>query len=233
MEPVNYMGIELYLEPTQLLVKESDNGRIYTLNCRTINNQETSPFILCKDLDDANLACHAALLLEDWDDSIKQCRFYYAEANRPFKLLNDGVMIQAEDFTILNGAKLVKQIPPVILFSNEEIKVSKHSEEYLFKNMVHLEEVGIFKTVLTSGQLYALSMKVIWDEFYFHFNILNYLEHMALILQLIFAPLTILGCIISVKNWKSIKSKTARAKNCKLRKSKHKELRAFLRSEQL
>ena len=233
LEPINNMGIELYLEPTQLLVQDTDNGRLYTLNCSMEINQEVSPFKLCRDMDDANEACHAALLLEDVENAIKQCRFCYAKAKRPFKLLNDGILIQTLDFTILNGENLVKQIPPLVIYSNELVKVTKQSEQYLFRLMVPLEEVGVYKTKLTAGQMYALSMKAMWDEFYYNFQLVNYLEHMALILQLIFAPLTIAGVIFSIKNWKTQKSRTAREKNCKIRKGKHKELRAFLRSEQL
>ena len=83
LEPVNNKGIELYFGTYSVVVKDTDNGWVYTLNCNIENNPESTPFKLCKNLDNASETCHASLLLEDVEESIKQCRFHFCRSETP------------------------------------------------------------------------------------------------------------------------------------------------------
>jgi hypothetical protein len=233
LEPINYKGVELFLEPNQFLMKEMDNSRIYILNCSQKNDLVSYPFVFCQHLDEDSTACHTALLIDDIEEAIKLCRFKFAVAKRPFKLLNDGILIQSLDFTVTNGDTVIKNTPPIVIVSNGLVKASRKTESYGFLTMVPLSLVGTYKSKLTSSHLLNLQIKATWDNFYYSFNLFDYLEHLALILHIIFAPISILACCLTFKHRKRENNKTTRKQDKIQRKGKHRELRAFLRSERL
>ena len=130
--------------------------------------------------------------------------------------------------SVTEGAKVIFQPLPLIIGSSEKVTITvSGTEEYDYFG-TGLKSKGVKISKLTKTQVNMLLLKASWDDMIRDFSIHDYVEYLALGLQLLFAPLTIVGIVlacrakrISDKSRKKIERDTKKCnyrENCNLLK---------------
>ncbi|MFN9904785.1 MAG: hypothetical protein ACK56F_01505, partial [bacterium] len=66
--------------------------------------------------------------------------------------------------SVLDGSTTVIQRPPLLIYSNNEVKISSLQEEITFKPTVTVANPRIETTKVTGGQVAAMKLKAYWSK---------------------------------------------------------------------
>jgi hypothetical protein len=226
--PVPYGGVALQGEANgALFAKEVGSYEIKLLNCSTdlIYIHEKAPS--CRVLPLAE-DCREGLKADDIERIIKYCPMDYITPPMAVRLLDDGILIMGNGLTVTNKGKVIYQHPPYIVYSNSEVKIINGEYELIFPALTTPETVNIVSTRLTMIQIVQMQNKAYWDANFYQLDMGEHLDLLALIIELLMAPLVLISICIGVKN-KMSRVKEAKHLSKKLRKRNQRETRALLR----
>ena len=119
------------------------------------------------------------------------------------RLGDDTLLIQGgEDIKVSDGTKVLFKKLPLVIGSRNTVTITKEHEEFIFPSRLNASSmpIGIWVTKLSTMQLHGVKIKAAWDHFVSNLNFADYIEYAALGLQLLFAPLTILGIVMACRN---------------------------------
>jgi hypothetical protein len=97
--------------------------------------------------------------------------------------------------SVLNGDVPIVQRPPFVVYSNKVVKITKDEEEISFKPTIDFAEQRIEVTRVNAFNVARIKLRAYWDDFYARMQSTEYLNYFSLIIEGIFAPLSIFGLI--------------------------------------
>ena len=86
----------------------------------------------------------------------------------------------------------------------------------------------IWGTKLSKTDLTFLSVQAWWSEFYRHFDFLDYMEYVSLVISGLFSPFALASCIISCKNRRKKGKKGVKQESKEDGKNRRRENRRLL-----
>jgi len=180
--PVLYEDTVLKVGENSLLVKDIVTNKLHFLECKPESIFSTLPECM---ISDKNQNC----------------------LNR---IKNDGLLIQGSHLSILNGEVPILQRPPLVVYSNQIVKISLEDEELSFKPTVVFAEQKIEITRVSGFNIGRIQLRAYWDNFYSKLGSAEYLSYASLILEALFAPLTFLGIILGCRRNMSRRKRIAK-----------------------
>ena len=142
--------------------------------------------------------CLTHVLRHEIEDAISNCKFEYREVATVTRLNTEELLVQgSEEVHVSEGQKVIFQSLPLVIGSEEKVTISiENGEEYEYYGS-GTKQTGIKTSKLSKTQINLLLIKATWDETIRGFSIHDYVEYIALLLQLLFAPLTIVAVILA------------------------------------
>jgi len=202
LQPITYNKVRISgPEKHSILVKSLEGQSIHALTCSSEDILQVSESVpLCKENTDyAN--CIKNLLHQDLDDTISTCKFSFVdETPLAIRLSDDGILIQGSDIQIANDGKIIFEALPLVIYPANRIVITQKGEEHTFLSGTKAVETRILSTKLTKLQISNMYYKALYEYYLANFDILEYTEHVALILQLLSLPLILSGFILAVRN---------------------------------
>jgi len=196
MRPIAYNNVILQITDDELIVTDILLRKMTKISCE---NSESSSLLVCRD-SNTDMLCMTALEQGDIDETIRRCTFVYTTLpDIAFRTINDGILVQGSQLSILDGGTLVTLIPPLHIFSNQIVKISTPTNELSFSPVKQITDARIEVSRLTSIQIGTMVIHAYWNYF---FKILmddSTLSYMAMALETLFGPLTILSVILSCR----------------------------------
>ena len=194
---LNYQGAQMR-GPTgkEIFVRNPDNQEIMILLCKDTNLVHPEVPI-CGKVEDMQ-TCLRKLERHEFDDVISNCKFEYREVPTVQRLDTEELLVQgSEDIHVSEGQKVIFQSLPLVIGSESKVTISiENGEEYEYYGS-GIKQTGIKISKLSKTQINLLLIKATWDETIRGFSIHDYVEYIALLLQLLFAPLTIVAVILA------------------------------------
>ena len=197
---LNYYGAQLR-GPTgkEIFVRNPDTQEVVLLLCNTDSITVHPEIPICKQIEEQK-TCLTNLLRHEVDDAIKNCKFEYKLVDIVTRLETEEILVQGDDTVhVAEGAKVIFQPLPLIIGSSEKVTITvSGTEEYDYFGTGSKSQ-GVKISKLTKTQINMLLLKATWDDMIRDFNIHDYVEYLALGLQLLFAPLTIVGIVLACR----------------------------------
>ena len=196
--PLLYEASSLKIEDGAYLIRDKVTNKIGTLKCK--GTDPITALQLCR-LETGILPppCLESLEGVDLDSAILYCPYSTGQSPIGIRIANEGILIQGEGLSIMEGPRAVLQRPPLLIFSNEVVKISSLERELIFKPTIKVENPRIETSSLTKINIAAIQLKKYyanWREYAFSSEALNYL---SLLLEAVFAPLTLVGLCLSCR----------------------------------
>jgi hypothetical protein len=216
--PVHYHGLHIQSNnPDNLFIREPSSPTIRTLHC---NQKETQEIPSCVSSSWDN-HCSTFLLKKDFYHAIKYCSFARSNDYPIGTLLGDGSLLVQGDGVVVkvktgNTYKTVTTESPCIVFSETDILVEKDGEVFKYPGTPGKEGVTVVKSKLTKEEKELLESIYYWANIRKQIGLGEYVDIVLTALQLLFAPLSIVGVVLGRK------ANNAR-KHWKLMKEKHKQ----------
>jgi hypothetical protein len=138
-----------------------------------------------------------ALEQNDMDTSLTACIYEYATDVIGLRVKNEAILIQGKYLSVFQGDVAVIQNPPLLIKSNEIITVSSLTEEIKFSSAVNFTSTQIETTKLSGLQIASMKLRAYWKFVWSKLLTSEVLNYLSLILEAIFAPLSIAGLAIS------------------------------------
>jgi hypothetical protein len=160
-----------------------------------------------------------ALEQNDIDTSLTACLYEYATDVIGLRVKNEAILIQGKYLSVFQGDVAVIQNPPLLIKSNEIITVSSLTEEIKFSSAVNFTSTQIDTTKLSGLQIASMKLRAYWKFVWSKLLTSEVLNYLSLILEAIFAPLSIAGLAISCRHRVRNNRKDKRTLNKKSRKS--------------
>jgi len=196
MRPIAYNNVILKITDGEFIVTDILLRKMTKISC---DSMESSSLLVCRD-SNTDMLCMTALNQGEIDEIIRRCSFVYTTSpDIAFRTINDGILVQGSQLSILEGETLITIIPPIHIFSNQIVKVSIPTNELAFQPTKQITDARIEVSRLTSVQIGTIVIHAYWNYF---FKILmddSTLSYMAMALETLFGPLTILSVILSCR----------------------------------
>ena len=232
--PISYGGYQLRGSDTThgqiIYAQPVGTNQIQLLNCSNNLGYTSENNLLCHDIQ-MNENCKGGLQQFDNEKVLKYCSFTCTEAPGIVRLKDDSLLIQGTDYMVIEGGKTIYTPPPFVIYTNEELKVSTKDQEFVFPALTTSDRKTILVSTLSKLQILEMKTKAHWDNFAYNFNFLEYLDWLALGIEGLLAPLTLIGICLGVRR------RVAQRQNSKLakqqRKRNQRETRALLRESRL
>jgi len=232
LTPVTYNGVQLRGEDTDIhFAQDWNNAKVKLLNCTVTNEWVNEHAPICHELKiDDN--CKAGLMANDVMKVLKNCLFRYSNPPFAIRLGDNGILVQRNGLTVTNGGNAVYQAPPYVLYTKSEVKISLKGEELVFPGLTIPSVEGTVTSSLTAIDILAMTTKCYWDTLWINFDYNDYVEWLALALEVILFPLTLIGICLGVKN--KVARRISDRKLSKARRQQNqRETRALLRESRL
>ena len=214
MRPILYEDVRLYVPPNSLLVKALNTNKLILLDCENV--LEALPTCtVSSDYAD----CLTALEQNDIDTSLTACLYEYATDVIGLRVKNEAILIQGKYLSVFQGDVAVIQNPPLLIKSNEIITVSSLTEEVKFSSAVNFSSTQIETTKLSGLQIASMKLRAYWKFVWSKLLTSEVLNYLSLILEAIFAPLSIVGLAMSCRRRVRNNRKDKRTLSKKSRKS--------------
>lgn len=228
LTPITYNGVQLRGEDENVyFTRETDSTIVTLLNCTTTVEWVNSKAPFCHKVK-LEENCKAGLMTGDTTKVLKYCLFKYATPPSAIRLIDNGILIQQLGLTVTNGGKTVYNVPPYVLYSNKEVKVSSEDEELVFPALTNFLVEKTLISRLTAIDILAMHSKCYWDTLWLEFDWTEYIDWAALCLGGLLVPLTFCGICLGCRN-KVVQSMNAKKLNKAKRKRNMRETRALLR----
>ena len=208
LRPVVYEDVRIRIPAHSILVKDVSTTKFDVLEC----DDEQAKLPICK-ISDKFANCKSALEQHDTEASIQACRFEYSDDPFAIRLGNEAILIQGQYLSILDGTATVVQRPPLLIYSNNVVKVSTLQEEISFKPTITVANPRIETSKVSQVQVAMIKLRAYWTKTWDYLLSSDLMSYASLGLELIFAPLTLVGLILSCK--KRVSSKRMQKKNRK------------------
>ena len=232
LTPITYNGVQLRGEDENVyFTRETDSTIVTLLNCTTTVEWVNSKAPFCHKVK-LEENCKAGLMTGDTTKVLKYCLFKYATPPSAIRLIDNGILIQQLGLTVTNGGKTVYNVPPYVLYSNKEVKVSSEDEELVFPALTNFLVEKTLISRLTAIDILAMHSKCYWDTLWLEFDWTEYIDWAALCLGGLLVPLTFCGICLGCRN-KVVQSMNAKKLNKAKRKRNMRETRALLRESRL
>jgi hypothetical protein len=214
MRSILYEDVRLYVPPNSLLVKALNTNKLILLDCENV--LEALPTCtVSSDYAD----CLTALEQNDIDTSLTACLYEYATDVIGLRVKNEAILIQGKYLSVFQGDVAVIQNPPLLIKSNEIITVSSLTEEVKFASAVNFSSTQIETTKLSGLQIASMKLRAYWKFVWSKLLTSEVLNYLSLILEAIFAPLSIVGLAMSCRRRVRNNRKDRRTLSKKSRKS--------------
>ena len=195
--PLSYNGAQLR-GPTgkETFVRHPESQEILLILCHDLEEVPTKVPI-CKQVDELK-ECLTDLLRHEIDSAISNCKYTYVPTPTVQRLTSEELLIQgSSDIHVAEGSKVIFHPLPMVIGSTEKVTVTvSDSEEYEYFGSGS-KGTGIKISKLTKTQVNFLLLKATWDDAVYNFQIQDYVEYLALGLQLVFAPLTVVSLVLA------------------------------------
>ena len=195
---LNYQGAQLR-GPTgkEIFVWNPETQEIVLLLCEDESEKINQEVPICKKMEELG-NCLTHILRHEVDEAIKICKFEYKTVPIVTRLVTEELLVQGNAEThIAEGSKVIFQPLPLIIGSTEKVTVTvTNNEEYEYYGS-GVKVTGVKISKLSKVQISLLLLKATWDDLVRDFSIHDYVEYLALLLQLIFAPITIVGIVVA------------------------------------
>ena len=211
--PIVYEDVNVHIPLNSFLVKDQGTSKISMLDCDDV--QLTMP--TCT-LSDNYASCTASLQEHDIDSSIQSCSFEYSSTAFATRIGNEAILVHGRQLSVTDNARPVIQRPPLLIFSNSEVKVSNLFEEKIFKPTVTMANPRVEISKVTGGQVAAMKVKAYWTKLWNYVLDSDLLNYLSLALEVIFGPMTIIGLCLSCRKrsaGKKVQTKVVRKQNRK------------------
>ena len=183
----------------EIFVRNPDTQEVVLLLCNTDSVTVHPEIPTCKQVEEQKM-CLTNLLRHEIDDAIKNCKFEYKLVEIVTRLVTEEILVQGDDSVhVAEGAKVIVQpLPPHNRLSGKNHDYCKRNGGIrLFRG--RSKKQGCQNKQLTKTQINLLLLKATWDDMIRDFSIHDYVEYLALGLQLLFAPLTIAGIVLACR----------------------------------
>jgi hypothetical protein len=167
--------------------------------------------------------CISALEQQDVDLAIRSCKFEYGSDSIAVRLQNEGILVQGEFLNVMQGTVALIQKPPLVIYSNSEIKVSNLIEELIFKPTIPFLEQKVETSKITGLQLAAMKVRAYWHFIWSSIQSSEILNYISIIIEAIFAPLTLVGLCLGCRKRTVSQKENIRVVNRRSRKSNYRE----------
>ena len=149
--------------------------------------------------------CTQALTRNDLESALWQCKFT-ADVNPVHiqRINDDGILISTTDFGIADGAKIVYATPPIVIYSNQIVTLTKDSEEIKFPPRITFPTQKIVQSLLSTVQQTLVGTRGMISDFWSNIDYEAYANYFAWALQLITFPLPFIGLILTCRHRKLI-----------------------------
>ena len=198
--PLNYQGAQLRgPSGKEIFVRHPDSQEILLLLCKDDVELTHPEVLVCEQVGEMKTYL-THLLRHEVDEAISDCKYEYTTVSIVSCLTTEELLIQGNaEIHVAEGTKVIFQPLPMVIGSNEKVIVTvTGSEEYKYFGS-GAKKTGIKISKLTKTQINFILIKATWDNIVRNFQIQDYMEYLALLLQLLFAPLTIVGPVIACK----------------------------------
>ena len=192
--PVIYDDVRLWVPSNSFLVKDGSNNKINLLDC----DDEQAKLPICV-ISSKMASCTKFLEQHDLESSIQACSFEYCIGDFAIRLGNEAILVHGQHLSTLDGTVAVIQRPPLLIFSNNEIKISSLEEERSFKPALTVVNPRIETTKLTGPQITAIKIKAYWAQLWDYIMTSEMMSYLNPGLEFLFGPLTIVGLILSCR----------------------------------
>jgi hypothetical protein len=170
----------VHIPLNSFLVKDQGTNKINMLDCDDV--QLTMP--TCT-LSDNYASCTASLQEHDIDASIQACSFGYSSTPFAIRLGKEAILIHGHHLSVTDNARPVIQRPPLLIFSNSEVKVSSLFEEKIFKPTIAMANPRVEISKVTGGQVAAMKVKAYWTKIWNYVLDSDLLNYLSLALEVI------------------------------------------------
>jgi hypothetical protein len=174
--------------------------------------------------------CLNSLDQNDFFASLANCQFEYASDVIGLRVKNEGILIQGEYLSVFQGDNAVIQKPPLLITSMETITVSNLVEELKFTPAINFTTTKIETTKLAGTEIASIKLRAYWKFFWSQVLTQEYLNYFTLILEAIFAPMTVAGLALSCRRRLRGKKVSEKKAVRKARKSNYRENMELLQS---
>jgi hypothetical protein len=218
MRAVLYDDVRLYLPENSLLVRAPSTSKLTLLLCEDILDIPPTCMI-----NPSYEGCLNSLDQNDFFASLANCQFEYASDVIGLRVKNEGILIQGEYLSVFQGDNAVIQKPPLLITSMETITVSNLVEEIKFTPAINFTTTKIETTKLAGTEIASIKLRAYWKFFWSRVLTQEYLNYFTLILEAIFAPMTIAGLALSCRRRMRGKKVSEKKAVRKARKSNYRE----------
>jgi len=163
---------------------------------------EESP--LCN-LEAIDTPCTQALGRNDLDSALWSCT--YTKDKDPVhirRIYDEGVLITTTEYGIADGNKVIYTRPPIVIYTNQQITLTKSSEEIIFPPRVNFTTQKVIPSLLTMVQQTLVQTRGSISDFWENINYTEYMNYLSWALQLLTLPLPLVGLIITCRHRKLI-----------------------------
>jgi hypothetical protein len=139
------------------------------------------------------------------ESALWQCKFT-ADVNPVHiqRINDDGILISTTDFGIADGAKIVYATPPIVIYSNQIVTLTKDSEEIKFPPRITFPTQKVVQSLLSTVQQTLVGTRGMISDFWSNIDYAAYANYFAWALQLITFPLPFIGLILTCRHRKLI-----------------------------
>ena len=196
--PVNFNGIELYIPNDHMYYTEENKNTVNLFNCTSHMAWSSAEKPLCVEVPPTQ--CEKALGTNDITDIINECHFQHLTPEPVVRVIEDGIMILSKDTVVTDGIKIITKTPPYILYTNNNVSIQLPDDTVLYIHAGNkVDNPKMVTSQISKMELVNLSIQTWWDCFWREFNILDYMEYLALVLSGITAPCALFSCLMKRK----------------------------------
>jgi hypothetical protein len=179
--------------------KIGGTNTLWNLEC-TDNGvlNEDSP--LCT-LEEIDTPCTQALGRNDLDSALWVCTF--TKDKNPVhisRIQDEGVLITTTEYSIADGTKVIYTQPPIVIYSNQLITLTKSSEEITFPPRVNFTTQKVIPSLLTAVQQTLVRTRGSISDFWDHIDYTEYANYLSWGLQFLTLPLPLIGLILTCRH---------------------------------
>lgn len=204
--PVHYNHFYLKGEKEkELWVRSMDVKELLNLEC----TDEYLDFPVCEERKIPDL-CRKSLDTDDIAGAIAACNFTKGTTKPGTVLPHGGVLVQGNNLEIKNGDTRLNKNPPFVIYTPETLTIKMENEDYIYLPSIVIEKLIIVESKLTREHVEMLGARYKWEEFVDGIDYELYIDLALIILQVILAPISIVGLFYSIKQRKIFQKLKAR-----------------------
>jgi len=120
------------------------------------------------------------------------------------RIYDEGVLITTTEYGIADGNKVIYTRPPIVIYTNQQITLTKSSEEIIFPPRVNFTTQKVIPSLLTMVQQTLVQTRGSISDFWENIDYTEYMNYLSWALQLLTLPLPLVGLIITCRHRKLI-----------------------------